>query len=182
VRSDILALPCKGIGVEKSGYAGGETVGEVINRLGHSFSAMIEGAKESFLNMPNVISATIGGIKIRYLVAILIVIGTFGMYEAALGECSWVLWTKKDLLTQNAASTHWNIETAVESKSQCDQVKGKIFQAVASQYKDVTKWPGVESVKELPNEGVMLLLKGGGSHFYSFFCIPDSIDPREKSN
>ena len=38
--------------MNKSDYAGGETVGELIDRLAHSYSAMIEAAKERFLNMP----------------------------------------------------------------------------------------------------------------------------------
>lgn len=38
--------------MNKSDYAGGETLGQLIDRLGHSFSTMIETAKDRFLNMP----------------------------------------------------------------------------------------------------------------------------------
>lgn len=38
--------------MNKTDYTGGETVGEMIDRLGQSFLGLIETAKGQFLNMP----------------------------------------------------------------------------------------------------------------------------------
>ena len=41
---------------------------------------------------------------------------------------------------------------------------------------------GVEKVHATPNELVLVSLKEGGYQHYFFYCIPDSIDPREKTD
>lgn len=118
----------------------------------------------------------------------LLVLVAIGISEKAIAECAWVLWTKTEVehirrTTPSESYTRWDIETAVETKTQCDQIKGRVFQGYADRYKDLGEMKGVDHVRTIPSEAVIVSLKPSeylvaGTQFYAFFCLPDSIDPR----
>ena len=100
-------------------------------------------------------------------------------------ECAWVVWTKREyrsLGTQPPEfSTDWELIDAFTSKKQCITLKTSVWAAHVEQYNDLSKYPDIEKVeKVLGNQIIVRYKKNLGSQTVTVFCLPDTIDPREK--
>ena len=115
---------------------------------------------------------------------VLTVVLIFGFASVAAAECAWVLWIKTDRRLSQLTSEQpqspigWEILTVRITREECLDVKARAWEGEASQYNDLSKFPGIEKVNTLPREYVSVFLKGGGITNYRFLCLPDTIDPR----
>ncbi len=62
----------------------------------------------------------------------------------------------------------------------CEVTKENVWKVIANRYDDLNKYGGIREIKTVPGMLVALSLKAGGYINYSFYCIPDTIDPRKQ--
>ena len=115
-----------------------------------------------------------------FLAAVLVL----GSASLASAECAWVFWIKKEDQSfgkQPQFSIFWELMSARPTREECLDVKARVWETVADRYSDLSKYPGVEKVDTVPHKLVITTLKEGrGDTTKTFFCLPDTIDPREK--
>lgn len=103
-------------------------------------------------------------------------------------ECAWILWIKKeiDFIYPNkppSFSTQWDIQDALSTKEECDQLRKLAWNIKVKQI-DLDKLPGIEEVITAPNKSILSRFRRtpevvGGGTTLTFYCLPDSIDPRK---
>jgi len=108
----------------------------------------------------------------------------------ASAECAWVLWIKQRYSLLNVGkvrpeeSEKWEIQTASKEKEQCEQIKQRVWESIAKEYTDLTKYKGLDDVKKVPYEGIYRSFKStqdvaGGAWSTTLLCLPDIVDPRK---
>jgi len=134
----------------------------------------------------------------RKLFVVIVIFGVLGKASVLWGECAWVLWIKNEVTLSTPSgegrvrfedSAQWELQTASESKDECDVIKEKVWGAVAKEYDDAGKWKskfiGLEKVTKVPFNGIFRSFKAsksnpaGGHHNTILYCLPDTIDPRK---
>ena len=113
---------------------------------------------------------------------VLVLVSLASTAAAAFAECAWVLWDRNEKLvivgvTFNE-SIRWEPRMALNSKDDCEQAKKKAWLAMADSFNDVTKFPEVDRIEKMQNEGVFRGLKQGGHVEDTLMCLPDTINPR----
>jgi len=74
-------------------------------------------------------------------------------------------------------SKTWELINAYQEKFTCDLHKEKVWKVTADRYDDLSAYGGIKKVQIVPDL-VALSIKGGGFINYTFFCFPDTLDPR----
>ncbi len=107
-----------------------------------------------------------------------------GWASTAAAEGAWVVWIKKeDMLFEKhlQSFTSWELISAQPTREECLGVKAGVWETVADQYSDLSQYPGIEKVDRVPHELLITTRKEGlGGTTKTFYCLPDTIDPREK--
>ena len=107
----------------------------------------------------------------------------------ALAECAWVLWTKHEdkmldpqVKALPTSGLRWELMGAKGTQTECEDVKRRTWELYATKCDD-RSCQGVQKVSKVSNEMVMHSIKVGtleGTYSRTLYCIPDTVDPREK--
>ncbi len=97
---------------------------------------------------------------------------------------SWVLWEKKEYFkTSMEQNIFWEIIDAYPEYKQCLQGMQKVWQMTRDQAIEDKKNDTISEVKEIPDTGIITRFKQPKeimSISYIFYCLPGTLDPREK--
>jgi len=118
------------------------------------------------------------------LVAVLVV----GWTSAASAECAWVLW-KRDYTMQKwttglkkRSETVWIIMQATDTRNECSAKKEEVWKD------EITGWERAAATLKVeirPFDSITIYHgqigdMTSGTTVDTFYCLPDTIDPREK--
>ncbi len=97
---------------------------------------------------------------------------------------SWVLWEKGDIIKKSLQqSIYWNIIDAYPQYEQCGKGKAGMFQYFKQRAEEEKQTLGVTEVKTVAPELVIKSFKGEHeilSWSHALFCLPGTLDPRER--
>jgi len=103
----------------------------------------------------------------RLVLAVVLVVGWTATAAAECVECVWVLWV------YNSSNAVWTINGATPSYDQCERRKVALMLQAVSDIK-----PDKDRIKAFEHN-YKFMHKVLGERFY---CLPDTIDPRERKD
>ncbi len=105
--------------------------------------------------------------------------------QEARAECAWVMWSKVET-TQSQKDEFptfgqwWEIVQALETSEQCDVFMEAYHSRMVRFHEEKKVW---DVMKASPSH-ISIRRKGGGPGVFvqswTYFCLPDTVDPREK--
>ncbi len=107
--------------------------------------------------------------------------------SSAAAACTWILWIKQEIdfiytIGPPSFSTEWKIQEALATQEKCEQFK-KVSWNIKVKQIDLDKSPGIDKVITAPNWIYTHFRPGptvaGGGTTLTFYCLPDTIDPRK---
>ncbi len=114
------------------------------------------------------------------VVAMILLLGSASL---AAAECAWVLWVSIHGLLPDGDQvrewTDWEQIVSLETQSECQQSKGREWNTLRQLVEDRSFRSEVK-ISEIQQEAVLLKFPGRGFEHYTFHCLPDTMDPREK--
>jgi len=118
------------------------------------------------------------------MVLILCFLG-FLLFCSTVHAESWVLWTKIEYSkTDLSHDIFWEIMGGYPDYNTCLQVKDKIYRVRQKEAReDKKQYPSISKLDEVPTELIIITFKDPKeiySKSISFFCLPGTLDPREK--
>jgi len=96
---------------------------------------------------------------------------------SAGAECAWVLWEKLELKTPAPSEASWSLHSASVSRPLCEKALTRLWQVRVETNKPGPLAPGIEETTAAPGL-VSVRWKQGGGSTTTFYCLPDTIDPR----
>lgn len=109
----------------------------------------------------------------------------FLLFYSIVHAESWVLWTKTEYAkTDLSHDVFWEIIGAYPDYNKCQQAKDRVYRVKQDDAReDKKQYPAISKVEEVPTELIIIKFKDPKeihSKSISFFCLPGTLDPREK--
>jgi hypothetical protein len=115
--------------------------------------------------------------RINAIVLFFIVCGTS---STAFAECAWVVWIKIDLIsvisTKLDQEIRWEAHSSFEKRAQCLDKQEFLWKETEKDAESNPTWKNIR--KEFPEK--IYAERPGGTWVKTFYCLPDSVDPRGK--
>ena len=109
---------------------------------------------------------------------ILTTILLLGSAPVAAAECAWVLWIVSSL---QKASGHgdwgWTLWNASPTHTGCQANRTAEFKQHLTRLKSK---PGISNIQSSEADAALRYMEGTDRWAYSYRCLPDTVDPREK--
>ena len=120
---------------------------------------------------------------------LLVAVAYLASTSTVLAECAWVLWTKHEdrmfdpqVKVLPTSGLRWELMGTSRTQTECQDGKTRMWELYATEC-DETSCPGVEKVSKVLNDMVVHSIKVGtlkGTYSRTLYCVPDTVDPREK--
>ncbi len=113
----------------------------------------------------------------RLMLAVVLVIGSASV---AAAECAWVLWSYVTLRSINiplTATSGWTAENGHPTHGECTTERDRQFRHHAA---GVRVDPGTKDFTQNPSNAGLAFTRQGQRQTFTYKCLPDTIDPREK--
>jgi hypothetical protein len=101
-----------------------------------------------------------------------------GLSSLSYAECAWVLWIQKEYLIVKEPPeqrVYWEINNAVPTHKECKELQRQLWERMDKHYKNL---PHTGKVDSTPF--IIIVKTGEATLTESFYCLPDTIDPRKK--
>jgi hypothetical protein len=105
---------------------------------------------------------------------------------SARAQNGWVLWQKTETTTSSTMQQHvsWELLDAYPEYDRCTQVATKVWQVSKDRWtEDKQKYGTISEIKEVPSVLIIVTFKDPKkirSVSEKFFCLPGTLDPRER--
>lgn len=110
----------------------------------------------------------------RLMLAVVLVVGSASVASA---ECAWVLWDKLSTSGPGTPGTErWVISEAYTTQRECTSARLEGWESLVNKL----KCPKCTIMRNWPGRNLAVLSEGGILVMQQYWCLPDTIDPREK--
>lgn len=112
---------------------------------------------------------------------LMVAVVSLSFSSISFADCGWVLWTKTiSGEVVGDKTTKWEYIDTYKKREHCKTERENIWDINNKSYNAPNKLPSVEFVTGTRGKMVWVLFKNGHMTSYTFYCVPDTVDPRPK--